>query len=360
MAHVQLRNIRKTYGTHVALNDVTLSIARGAFFTLLGPSGCGKTTLLRAIAGFHQQDAGDILLEGQSIGHLGANKRNVGMVFQDYAVFPHLSVFDNVAFGLVQQKLPTAEIRERVGAILTTVQLDQHTARMPHQLSGGQQQRVGLARALVIRPKVLLMDEPLSNLDAKLRVELRRDIRTLQQSLDITTVYVTHDQEEALSISDQVCVMVDGVVQQVDTPWVIYNLPANRFVASFVGSNNFLSLDVDAGGAARVLGQALELPSAVRRVDATGLVASIRPEQVVVDTAFAEPGVRVQATVRQSMFTGRELQLSVEVAGHGLLDVLTAPSAAMMALQPGSAVQIGIKAQDLNFFAVGDTGALLQ
>ena len=360
MAHVQLRNIRKTYGTHVALNDVTLSIARGAFFTLLGPSGCGKTTLLRAIAGFHQQDAGDILLEGQSIGHLGANKRNVGMVFQDYAVFPHLSVFDNVAFGLVQQKLPTAEIRERVGAILTTVQLDQHAARMPHQLSGGQQQRVGLARALVIRPKVLLMDEPLSNLDAKLRVELRRDIRTLQQSLDITTVYVTHDQEEALSISDQVCVMVDGVVQQVDTPWVIYNRPANRFVASFVGSNNFLSLDVDAGGAARILGQALELPSAVRRVDATGLVASIRPEQVVVDTAFAEPGVRVQATVRQSMFTGRELQLSVEVAGHGLLDVLTAPSAAMMALQPGSAVQIGIKAQDLNFFAAGDTGALLQ
>ncbi len=360
MAHVQLRNIRKTYGTHVALNDVTLSIARGAFFTLLGPSGCGKTTLLRAIAGFHQQDAGDILLEGQSIGHLGANKRNVGMVFQDYAVFPHLSVFDNVAFGLVQQKLPTAEIRERVGAILTTVQLDQHAARMPHQLSGGQQQRVGLARALVIRPKVLLMDEPLSNLDAKLRVELRRDIRTLQQSLDITTVYVTHDQEEALSISDQVCVMVDGVVQQVDTPWVIYNRPANRFVASFVGSNNFLSLDVDAGGAARVLGQALELPSAVRRVDAKGLVASIRPEQVVVDTAFAEPGVRVQATVRQSMFTGRELQLSVEVAGHGLLDVLTAPSAAMMALQPGSAVQIGIKAQDLNFFAAGDTGALLQ
>jgi iron(III) transport system ATP-binding protein len=360
MAHVQLRNIRKTYGTHVALNDVTLSIARGAFFTLLGPSGCGKTTLLRAIAGFHQQDAGDILLEGQSIGHLGANKRNVGMVFQDYAVFPHLSVFDNVAFGLVQQKLPTAEIRERVGAILTTVQLDQHAARMPHQLSGGQQQRVGLARALVIRPKVLLMDEPLSNLDAKLRVDLRRDIRSLQQSLDITTVYVTHDQEEALSISDQVCVMVDGVVQQVDTPWVIYNRPANRFVASFVGSNNFLSLDVDAGGAARVLGRALELPSAVRRMDAKGLVASIRPEQVVVEAGFPDPGVRVQATVRQSMFTGRELQLSVEVGGHGLLDVLTAPSAAMMALQPGSAVQIGIKAQDLNFFAAGDTGALLQ
>jgi len=269
MAHVQLRNIRKTYGAHVALKDVSLSIARGAFFTLLGPSGCGKTTLLRAIAGFHRQDAGDILLEGQSIGHLGANKRNVGMVFQDYAVFPHLSVFDNVAFGLVQQKLPTAEIRARVGAILTTVQLDQHAARMPHQLSGGQQQRVGLARALVIRPKVLLMDEPLSNLDAKLRVDLRRDIRSLQQSLDITTVYVTHDQEEALSISDQVCVMVDGVVQQVDTPWVIYNRPANRFVASFVGSNNFLALDVDAGGASRMVDVSAK-PVTVREAVASG------------------------------------------------------------------------------------------
>jgi ABC-type nitrate/sulfonate/bicarbonate transport system ATPase subunit len=173
----ELKNIRKAYGSHLALKDINLSIPSGAFFTLLGPSGCGKTTLLRAIAGFHQQDAGDILVDGQSIGQLGANQRNVGMVFQDYAVFPHLSVFDNVAFGLVQQKVTSADIRKRVGEILQTVQLEQHAQRMPHQLSGGQQQRVGLARALVIRPKVLLMDEPLSNLDAKLRVDLRRDIR---------------------------------------------------------------------------------------------------------------------------------------------------------------------------------------
>ena len=182
MALVQLKNIKKAYGKQLALKDVSLSIPSGAFFTLLGPSGCGKTTLLRAIAGFHQHDAGDILVDGQSIGHLGANQRNVGMVFQDYAVFPHLSVFDNVAFGLVQQKMPTAAIRQRVDDMLATVQLDKHAARMPHQLSGGQQQRVGLARALVIRPKLLLMDEPLSNLDAKLRVDLRRDIRALQQS----------------------------------------------------------------------------------------------------------------------------------------------------------------------------------
>ena len=359
MSHVQLKNIKKTYGAHVALQDVSLNIARGAFFTLLGPSGCGKTTLLRAIAGFHRQDAGDILLEGESIGHLSANQRNVGMVFQDYAVFPHLSVFDNVAFGLVQQKVPKAEIRERVSAILATVQLDQHATRMPHQLSGGQQQRVGLARALVIRPKILLMDEPLSNLDAKLRIDLRRDIRSLQQSLDITTLYVTHDQEEALSISDQVCVLHNGVVQQVDTPWVIYNQPTNRFVATFVGSNNFIPLCQDASAQALLLGQPVNLPATVRSASTAGVVAAARPEKVAIDPTFSEPGIRVAAIVRQAMFTGRELQLSVEVSGHGLLDALTPPSPDMVALRPGQSVQIGIRSSDLLYFAPGETGALL-
>ncbi len=359
MTHVELKNIKKSYGSFVALKDVTLTIDRGAFFTLLGPSGCGKTTLLRAIAGFHQQDSGEILVEGNSIGHLGANKRNVGMVFQDYAVFPHLSVFDNVAFGLVQQKVPSAEIRERVSAILATVQLDEYAERMPHQLSGGQQQRVGLARALVIRPKVLLMDEPLSNLDAKLRVDLRRDIRSLQQSLDITTVYVTHDQEEALSISDQICVMFDGVVQQIDSPWMIYNRPANRFVATFVGSNNFLPLLRDAAGQSLILGEKLELPEAVRGV-AGEVVASIRPENISVNSQLAPDDLAVNAVVRQSMFIGRELQLTVEVAGHGLLDALTEPSAAMTSLRPGDGVKLGIKPADLLFFAPGVTGALLQ
>ncbi len=360
MPHVQLKNIKKSYGSQVALKDVSLSIDRGAFFTLLGPSGCGKTTLLRAIAGFHQQDAGDILLEGQSIGHLGANKRNVGMVFQDYAVFPHLSVFDNVAFGLVQQKVPAAAIRERVDAILGTVQLAQLAERMPHQLSGGQQQRVGLARALVIRPKVLLMDEPLSNLDAKLRVDLRRDIRSLQQALDITTIYVTHDQEEALSISDQVCVMYDGVVQQVGAPWTIYNRPANRFVATFVGSNNFIPVAPGGAGQAGILGQSIELPEAARRARVDGMVASVRPEKIVVNAAISPAGLRLGGTVRQAMFTGRELQLTVEVAGHGLLEALTAPDAVMIGLKPGDAVQLGVRAEDLLFFAPGETGALLQ
>lgn len=359
MTHVELKNIKKSYGAFVALKDVTLSIERGAFFTLLGPSGCGKTTLLRAIAGFHQQDSGEIRVEGNSIGYLSANKRNVGMVFQDYAVFPHLSVFDNVAFGLVQQKVPQTEVRERVSAILATVQLDEHADRMPHQLSGGQQQRVGLARALVIRPKVLLMDEPLSNLDAKLRVDLRRDIRSLQQTLDITTIYVTHDQEEALSISDQICVMFDGVVQQVDSPWMIYNRPANRFVASFVGSNNFLPLLRGDAECFTILGQTFEPPSTVRGVNGD-VVASIRPEKVSVNAQGEAPGLAVDAVVRQSMFIGRELQLSVEVDGHGVIDALTEPSAAMTALRPGDRVKLGIHPDDLLFFAPGVTGALLQ
>ena len=356
MSHVQIRNVRKAYGAHVALKDLSLDIERGAFFTLLGPSGCGKTTLLRAIAGFNPQDAGEILLEGQSIGHLGAHQRPIGMVFQDYAVFPHLSVFDNVAFGLVQRKVPASEIRERVAAILATVQLAEQAQRMPHQLSGGQQQRVGLARALVVRPKVLLMDEPLSNLDAKLRVDLRRDIRALQQSLDITTVYVTHDQEEALSISDRVCVMHDGVVQQVDTPWAVYNRPANRFVATFVGSNNFLPLARDAQGRALLLGQALALPAAT---GVPGAVAAVRPEKVRVNRPPDGPGVQCDAVVRQAMFAGRELQLTLHVEGHGPIDALVEPSETMMALRPGQPVALAVHARDLQCFAPGDTGARL-
>jgi iron(III) transport system ATP-binding protein len=360
MPHVQIRNLKKSYGSHVALKDVNLSIERGTFFTLLGPSGCGKTTLLRAIAGFHRQDSGDILLEGASIGHLGANKRNIGMVFQDYAVFPHLSVFDNVAFGLVERKVPTAEIQQRVMAMLNTVQLYEYATRMPHELSGGQQQRVGLARALVIRPKVLLMDEPLSNLDAKLRIDLRRDIRSLQQTLGITTLYVTHDQEEALSISDQVCVLHDGVVQQVDTAWAVYNHPANRFVASFVGSNNFTELQQDASGQARVWGQPVDIAFTVRDAAVKGAVASARPEVVNINPQWTEPGIRLGATVRQCMFTGRELQVTVEVEGHGLIDALTPPSQAMVDLRPGNAVDIGIRTRDLLFFAPGETGQRLQ
>jgi iron(III) transport system ATP-binding protein len=205
MAFVKLDSITKSYEGVIALEAVSLEVRSGEFFTLLGPSGCGKTTLLRTIAGFHRQDRGSIRVDGEAIDDVPAYRRDVGMVFQDYSVFPHMSVEGNVAFGLRNRRCGRSEIEERVGRALELVRLTGLARRMPHQLSGGQQQRVGLARAIVINPKILLMDEPLSNLDAKLRIELREDIRDLQRSLGTTTIYVTHDQEEALVVSDRIC-----------------------------------------------------------------------------------------------------------------------------------------------------------
>ena len=240
MAVVDIAGVTKTYGDVRALADIELRIESGEFFTLLGPSGCGKTTLLRTIAGFHRQDTGSIRVDGAPLDDVPAYKRDIGMVFQDYAVFPHKSVAGNVAFGLENRKVKRAEIQRRVDEALALVHLDGLGSRMPHQLSGGQQQRVGLARAMVIAPKILLMDEPLSNLDAKLRIELREDIRDLQRRLGTTTVYVTHDQEEALVVSDRICVMKEGRIHQIGTPFEIYRQPATPFVAGFVGAMNLV------------------------------------------------------------------------------------------------------------------------
>ena len=256
MARVELRHISKSYPGVQALDDIDLAIESGEFFTLLGPSGCGKTTLLRTVAGFNHQDSGEVLVAGRRIDDMPAHRRNIGLVFQDYAIFPHMTVGDNVAFGLRNRRCPRQEIAERVARALDLVRLGSHAARLPHQLSGGQQQRVGLARAVVIKPQILLMDEPLSNLDAKLRIELRDDIRDLQRSLGITTIYVTHDQEEALVISDRICVMQGGRVHQVGTPWEVYARPETLFVASFVGAMNVIA-DLPVGtGAALALGAA--------------------------------------------------------------------------------------------------------
>ena len=249
MARVELRHISKSYPGVKALDNVDLDIESGEFFTLLGPSGCGKTTLLRTVAGFIRQDSGEVRVAGARIDDMPAYRRNVGLVFQDYAIFPHMTVGENVAFGLKTRHCSRQQIAERVARALDLVRLGGHAARLPHQLSGGQQQRVGLARAVVIEPQILLMDEPLSNLDAKLRIELRDDIRDLQHSLGITTIYVTHDQEEALVISDRVCVMQGGRVHQVGTPWEVYAQPETLFVAAFVGAMNVIeNLPVGAGG----------------------------------------------------------------------------------------------------------------
>ena len=239
---IELVDIVKQFGSLRVVDKVNLTIDDGEFFTLLGPSGCGKTTLLRMIAGFNDPDSGDILFGGKSVLSLPAHRRNTGMVFQNYALFPHMTVFDNVAYGMEARKLSRDTINKRVMEILDSVQLLELRGRYPRQLSGGQQQRVALARALVIRPDVLLMDEPLSNLDAKLRVTMREEIRHIQQNLGITTIYVTHDQEEAMAVSDRVAIFYNGSLQQVADPQGIYFAPANRFTAEFMGSCNILEM----------------------------------------------------------------------------------------------------------------------
>jgi len=237
---VEFKGITKKFGPLKAIDDVSLTVEEGDFFTLLGPSGCGKTTLLRTVAGFYTPDAGEILFGTRRINDVPAHRRETGMVFQNYALFPHMNVFENVAYGLKVRRLPAATVSARVHEILARVQLDGLERRAPSQLSGGQQQRVALARALVISPQVLLMDEPLSNLDAKLRVGMREEIKRIQREFKTTTIYVTHDQEEAMAISDRIAIMNRGRLERIGTPLEIYLRPNSRFVAEFMGSSNIL------------------------------------------------------------------------------------------------------------------------
>lgn len=240
MVNVRLVNVTKRFGEILAANNVNLNIKEGEFFTLLGPSGCGKTTTLRLIAGFYKPDEGEIFFDNNLINLVPPFKRNTGMVFQNYAIFPHMNVFNNVAYGLKIRKMNSRNLKKRVLETLELVRMTGLEKRLPSQLSGGQQQRIALARALVIEPDVLLLDEPLSNLDAKLRVEMRTEIRKIQRRLKITSIYVTHDQEEALSISDRIAIIRNGAIQQVDYPKQIYTNPKNAFVADFIGQCSFI------------------------------------------------------------------------------------------------------------------------
>ncbi|RKX76120.1 MAG: ABC transporter ATP-binding protein [Spirochaetes bacterium] len=317
MASIELEKINKNFPGVKALNSVSQKIESGEFFTLLGPSGCGKTTLLRTIAGFYQQDSGHIYLSDKVIDNVPAFKRDTGMVFQSYAVFPHMTVYENVAFGLKTRKVNDSEIKERVHRALEQVHLTGYESRTPDQLSGGQQQRVGLARAMVIEPKVLLMDEPLSNLDAKLRVEMRTEIRNMQKLLGITTVYVTHDQEEALAISDKIAVMNFGVVQQVGTPWEIYKEPANLFVASFVGDINVIN------GAS--LGTEVGLTSILvdKNQSKENINIAIRPEElsIVTDEVSGDEFSCIPGVIEKSSFIGSLIRYSVDCGNDVTLTV---------------------------------------
>jgi iron(III) transport system ATP-binding protein len=287
----------------MVLKDINITIDSGEFFTLLGPSGCGKTTLLRMIAGFLTPNTGEIICAGERIDTLPAYRRNIGMVFQDYAIFPHLSVWDNVGFGLKPRNLSGEERAARIRDAVRLVRLQGYEKRMPSSLSGGQQQRVGIARALAIHPRLLLMDEPLSNLDAKLRVEMRDDIRDIQRSLGITTIYVTHDQEEALAISDRICVLNGGVIHQIGTPTQIYREPTGRFTAGFLGTMNFLAATVGSDRTIDLAGQRLTID---RDVVAGRVELALRPEDVLVGRAPDEPSLRLPGRMEKATFLGRE------------------------------------------------------
>ncbi len=304
--NVLIKDAVKKYGDFTALNGVSLDIKEGEFFTLLGPSGCGKTTLLRMIAGFNSIEGGEFYFGDKLINNVPAHKRDIGMVFQNYAIFPHLTVEDNVAYGLKARKVPKAEIEKRVKESLELVQIGHLAKRKPNELSGGQQQRVALARAFVIEPSVLLMDEPLSNLDAKLRVQMRSVIKKLQRRLGITTIYVTHDQEEALAISDRIAVMKDGNIMQVGSPNEIYAKPQNPFVAGFIGVSNFLDCEIDRNGMTSIEGE-LKIKVPLRKQYAGKAKLSARPEQLF----FSKEGM--PGTILFSTFLGDFIEYEVKL-----------------------------------------------
>ncbi|MDR7484415.1 MAG: ABC transporter ATP-binding protein [Armatimonadota bacterium] len=302
-AHVRLVEVTKRLGATLAVDHVSLDVPEGQFTTLLGPSGCGKTTTLRLVAGFYAPDAGDIFVRDVRVTDIPAHRRNMAMVFQEYALFPHMTVEENIGYGLRMRGIPRPEAWRRIAAVMDLVGLAGQEGKFPSQLSGGQQQRVALARALVVEPEVLLLDEPLSNLDAKLRVRVRTEIRALQQRLGKTTIYVTHDQEEALSISDRIAVMNHGRIVQVGAPREIYYRPADRFVADFVGLANFVRTAVEAPGRVRLGDLTLPVAAATKPGPATLVV---RPETVTLAAAPPAEGGRphLRGTVLGSAFLG--------------------------------------------------------
>ena len=342
---IHFQDIVKKYGDNTIIPGLNLDVKEGEFFTLLGPSGCGKTTLLRMVAGFNSIEGGEISFNGRVINDIAPSKRNIGMVFQNYAVFPHMTVRENVAFGLENRHLPKAEIKKRVDEILETVKITEYADRLPERLSGGQQQRVALARAIVIKPDVLLMDEPLSNLDAKLRIEMRNAIRQIQNSVGITTIYVTHDQEEAMAVSDRIAVMNSGVIQHVSTPKSIYQRPANQFVANFIGRSNTLRARYEGGALTFGNGFAAPYDNLLKPASGDVLVA-VRPEEFIID-ANATQGI--DATVVSSVFLGLNTTYFVELYDGTQAEIVEESSISSI-IPNGTKVRLGLKLDKLNVF----------
>jgi spermidine/putrescine transport system ATP-binding protein len=352
---IELRGLSKRYGDALAADSVTLDIAAGEFFSLLGPSGCGKTTTLRMIAGFEEPTAGTVTLDGEDVTWVSPRRRKVNMVFQDYALFPHMTVAENVAFGLKLSKVPKAELRERVARILASVRLEGYESRRPAQLSGGQRQRVALARALVNEPAALLLDEPLGALDLKLRKEMQLELKAIQQRTGTTFVYVTHDQEEALTMSDRIAVMNGGKVEQIDTARAVYDRPATEFVADFIGTSNLLALRVDrreAGTVAMDLGDGMAIVAPDPGGGGDLFSITVRPEKVCLGT---EPGPGwscVRGRIAQNVFLGSVTQLLIELQTGETLTVHELNDDEEAArLAPGAEVTVGWAVT--NSYAVG-------
>jgi iron(III) transport system ATP-binding protein len=349
--NIKIKNAVKRYGKTTIISDLSLEIKEGEFFTLLGPSGCGKTTLLRMIAGFNSIEGGDFFFNDKRINMIDPAKRNIGMVFQNYAIFPHLTVKNNVAFGLKNRKFPKDKIESETQKFLELMKIDQFKDRMPSRLSGGQQQRVALARALVIQPDVLLMDEPLSNLDAKLRVEMRLTIKEIQNRVGITTVYVTHDQEEAMAISDRIAVMKDGVIQHIGAPKDIYQRPANLFVSSFIGRTNLLDAKASAKGKALSFefkdGFTVDLPNVQPEfLKDQKVVVSIRPEEFIISD---NPGDGVVGVVDSSIFLGLNTHYYVHLDSGQQVEIVQ-ESKIDEILPVKSKVYLKLKAEKINVF----------
>jgi spermidine/putrescine ABC transporter ATP-binding subunit len=342
---IEVVNVSKNFGDYVALDHVDFKIFQNEFFTLLGPSGCGKTTLLRMIAGFETPSAGTLLLNGKEIAQMPAHKRRVNTVFQNYALFPHMTLSQNIAFGLENLGWDQARIRERVGRMLEMVHMEQFASRKPDQLSGGQRQRIALARALASEPEVLLLDEPLSALDLKLRQAMRNELRTLQRDTGITFVFVTHDQEEALDMSDRIAVMGKGRVQQIGSPNEIYEDPKNRFVADFIGDTNFLEGEVTAiHGETATIRTALgvDVTTTFESLDGTGpATMSIRPEKI--GMADQAEGIVFPGTVRARNYLGGFTHYTVQVGDVMLRLSRRNFQTHQEAMEIGSAVQIGFR-----------------
>ncbi|GAB4164525.1 MAG: ABC transporter ATP-binding protein [Roseiflexaceae bacterium] len=344
MPYLEIQQLQKRYAQSVAVESFNLAVERGEFISFLGPSGCGKTTTLRMVAGFEVPSAGAILLDGKDLTHMPPNRRNVGMVFQSYALFPNMTVADNIGFGLKIAGQPKEAIRQRVDEMLALIHMVDFAGRFPYQLSGGQQQRVALARALANRPQVLLLDEPLSALDAKIRLSLRQEIRAIQRQLGITTIYVTHDQEEALSLSDRIVVMNAGRIEQIGTPTEIYATPRTRFVAQFVGTLNLLNGVIRDTQHVEVDGQILRLGQPSSVAGGTAVTVALRPETIA-PVAGPSSGLNaLQARIDDVQYLGSVVRVRAQVGQQSLhYDTFNRPDAPPPPI--GSAVALGFPAE---------------